>query len=288
MKKRISLVFIFFAGVMVLSAQSVHPDIDYYPLHIGNYWEYSNNQSVLVEKDTLLLNGHLYKKLITKHILSGNVIGISYERIDSLTAQVYKYSSFCNQEILIDSLAAFPDNLFQAMRFSGEPPCIGKSYCMFYYADSIVLGINTEIKGFRGSYATDLPQYNLAKGFGIERMYGYIFFLKLEYAIIDGISYGTPVNVKYENKTPSEFILYNNYPNPFNSNTIISFNIPEPSFIELNIYDVLGSIINLVHGYYDVGFYEVPFNIDELSSGFYIYQLRAKNFISSKKMLLLK
>jgi hypothetical protein len=86
-----------------------------------------------------------------------------------------------------------------------------------------------------------------------------------------------------------EFNLKQNYPNPFNPITIISFSIPEISFINLKVYDVLGNeIVELVNETKEPGNYSVSFNSYTLSSGIYFYRLKANGFSLTKKMLLAK
>lgn len=92
-----------------------------------------------------------------------------------------------------------------------------------------------------------------------------------------------------ENLLPDMIKLNNNYPNPFNPSTIISFSIPQSTFITLKVYDVLGNeIATLVNEEKTAGFYQVSFNASSLSSGVYFYTIRADNFTSTKKMLLMK
>jgi hypothetical protein len=65
--------------------------------------------------------------------------------------------------------------------------------------------------------------------------------------------------------------------------------VPERSNVVLNIYDILGSeVTTLVSEEMDAGWYERSFNAISLSSGVYIYQLRAGEFIQTKKMILLR
>lgn len=87
----------------------------------------------------------------------------------------------------------------------------------------------------------------------------------------------------------NEVVLDQNYPNPFNPKTTISYFIPEASFVTLKIYDVLGrEIITAVNEEQTIGNYKIDFYGDELSSGIYFYQIKTKNYIETKKMLLLK
>ncbi|HEX7356940.1 MAG TPA: T9SS type A sorting domain-containing protein [Ignavibacteriaceae bacterium] len=88
---------------------------------------------------------------------------------------------------------------------------------------------------------------------------------------------------------PSEIRLYPNYPNPFNPSTKISYSINSNQFVSIIIYDVLGKEIEtLVHEEKPTGIYEFDWNAENLTSGVYFYQLRAGNFVETRKMILLK
>lgn len=85
------------------------------------------------------------------------------------------------------------------------------------------------------------------------------------------------------------FKLYDNFPNPFNPETNISFSLPERSFVTLKIYDSLGrEIKELVNDFMEKGNYAIRFNGSNLSSGIYFYKLTAGKNNSIKKMLLVK
>ena len=88
---------------------------------------------------------------------------------------------------------------------------------------------------------------------------------------------------------PVQFVLEQNYPNPFNSSTKIQYSIPQISNIVLKIFDVLGNKVEtLVSEEKPVGTYEITWYAEGLPSGVYFYQLKAGNFIETKKMILLK
>jgi hypothetical protein len=100
-----------------------------------------------------------------------------------------------------------------------------------------------------------------------------------------------PVSVNEPNNISSikEFYIAQNYPNPFNPTTTISYQIPELSFVTLKVYDILGNEIKtLVKEEKSIGNYQIGFNASNLSSGVYFYQLRAGDFIETKKMVLLR
>ncbi|MGE5351504.1 MAG: cellulase family glycosylhydrolase [Acidobacteriota bacterium] len=85
------------------------------------------------------------------------------------------------------------------------------------------------------------------------------------------------------------FYLSQNYPNPFNPQTVISYSVPERSFVELKVYDMLGrEAAVLVNKDLGTGGYTVQFNASGLPSGVYIYTLQAGRLRHSRKLLLLK
>ncbi|MFO7448186.1 MAG: endo-1,4-beta-xylanase, partial [Ignavibacteriaceae bacterium] len=88
---------------------------------------------------------------------------------------------------------------------------------------------------------------------------------------------------------PESYQLHNNYPNPFNPTTTISFSLPERSDVSLVLVDVLGKeVMNIASGSYNVGTYSIQLNASGLSSGVYFYRLQAGNFVSVKKLMLMK
>ena len=88
---------------------------------------------------------------------------------------------------------------------------------------------------------------------------------------------------------PSEFKLYNNYPNPFNPSTKIKFDIPNATIVNLTVYDITGKEVEtLVDGNLNAGTYDVEFTAENLSSGIYFYKIESADFIDTKKMILLK
>lgn len=88
---------------------------------------------------------------------------------------------------------------------------------------------------------------------------------------------------------PIEYALEQNYPNPFNPSTTIKFSLPEATDVKVTIYNALGQkVAELVNGRLDAGHYSYKWNANNVSTGMYIYELRTNNFVSVKKMLLLK
>jgi hypothetical protein len=104
-----------------------------------------------------------------------------------------------------------------------------------------------------------------------------------------------PIGINKENEIiPKNFELFQNYPNPFNPSTKIRFDISKNSFVTLRVYDILGKeIAILIKEKLNAGEYEIPFSINRysnsrLTSGVYFYRIEADDFVSIKKMILLK
>jgi hypothetical protein len=89
--------------------------------------------------------------------------------------------------------------------------------------------------------------------------------------------------------TPSKFELSQNFPNPFNPTTNISFGLPVDSKVTIKIYDISGRVIRtLLNDTKAAGYYTVMFDASGLSSGTYFYKIEADKFSEVKRMLLLK
>ncbi len=97
------------------------------------------------------------------------------------------------------------------------------------------------------------------------------------------------VGVDDNHNLPASFNLQQNFPNPFNPSTSISYQIPERSYVTLKVYDILGNeVAELVNGTKEAGIHSVKFDAASLPSGVYIYSIKAGNYTSTKKMMLTK
>ena len=114
------------------------------------------------------------------------------------------------------------------------------------------------------------------------------FAYRLKQLDFDG-SFQYSNEVLVNNIAPIRFNLSQNYPNPFNPSTSISYDIPVKSFVTLKIYDLLGrEVATLVNGNQPASHYSVNFDASKLSSGLYLYTLKAGDFVQTHKMMLLK
>ncbi len=96
-------------------------------------------------------------------------------------------------------------------------------------------------------------------------------------------------DVKQIDLKPDHFELYYAYPNPFNPSTTIGYEIPKESKVTIRIFSFLGKeVATLLNSTQNAGKHQVEWNAKGLSSGIYFYQIRAGDFIATKKMLLIK
>ncbi|MCI0450499.1 MAG: T9SS type A sorting domain-containing protein [Chlorobi bacterium] len=106
------------------------------------------------------------------------------------------------------------------------------------------------------------------------------------------IKYSQPIGIISGNgQLPNEFKLEQNYPNPFNGTTIINYQLPRESEVNLDVFNAIGqNIKTVVNGKQQAGYYSIALNFQNLPSGVYFYQLIAvdNEIIETRKMILSK
>ena len=97
-------------------------------------------------------------------------------------------------------------------------------------------------------------------------------------------------SVKNDGKNiPSRIILSQNYPDPFNPTTHITYTLSKVSNVTLTVYDILGQqVATLISGKQEPGIHSVDWNALNVASGIYFYRIVAGNFVQTKKMVLMK
>jgi len=115
--------------------------------------------------------------------------------------------------------------------------------------------------------------------------------------VIDDIvlhSDSTVLGIENNPLLPIKFSLHQNYPNPFNPVTTLRYDLPENSYVNVTVYDILGrQVRTLVNTTQNAGFKSVIWNATNdygkpVSAGVYLYQIQAGEFVKTKKMVLLK
>jgi concanavalin A-like lectin/glucanase superfamily protein/VCBS repeat protein/type IX secretion system substrate protein len=97
------------------------------------------------------------------------------------------------------------------------------------------------------------------------------------------------IDSEQELAIPKKFALQQNYPNPFNPATQIKYDLPRNAHVRIELFDMLGRKIKiLIDEPKSAGYHTLNFNAGKLASGVYLYGIKAGNFSSTKKMLLMK
>lgn len=110
------------------------------------------------------------------------------------------------------------------------------------------------------------------------------------WVLIDDLSFsGTVTGIGQGNSQPIQFALAQNFPNPFNPSTKISFDLSEPGITTLVVYDLLGrQVATLASGFLSAGTHSRILNAEHLPSGVYVYQLRSGSFQATKRLVVVR
>jgi hypothetical protein len=308
--------FIWMFSIIFITQVYSQSNADYFPWKTGDMWEYTlhylpdiDTLQTIVIYDSTDESGNIYTTYFSRGI---NPIEppsallqdtITY-KIDTSLYVYHRYFDFNNGEwINVYRLNGVVGNKWVMWDYN----LVGGYGCEMAKIDSVndinLFGQITKLmymsyfwEYFDGTDTIKLYRYydQLAKGFGFYFRGGVELNAQiyLHGAVIHGLLYGDTTVVSLDNiikGLPSHFELGQNYPNPFNPSTKIRYEIPERSFVTLNIYDILGNeIATLVKEEKLAGEYEIEFNAANLPSGIYFYTLSAGNYFSTKKMILLK
>ncbi len=196
------------------------------------------------------------------------------------------------------------DVLVYRINNTGGPYHIGGH--VYTYSDNPFLGLNNAIVYAKAG--SDYKSYSISNNAGLYRVDSLV---SSNYTLsVDRIGYA-PINrsvqisnyskdtvditfnlvgiVQKGKDIPKSYVLGNNYPNPFNPTTKISFGLPRSSNTKLIVYDLLGrEVITLVNDKLEAGNYNVEWNAGNYSSGIYFYRIESGDFVQTKKMVLLK
>jgi len=286
--------------INIIKQIPIDPEIfKFDPLDIGNKWIYTTgftgNQSIvfkMVFKDTVLSNQKTFRQIerIDYNSVS-RIISFTYERIDSVTGDVYTWG-IDSTEYIMDNLNNNPGDTINASRFYRFGTTIFDSLKTIS-----LFNMPTETR----IYSTVAPyggeHYYLAKNIGMsyrqEEFEAALIINELKGAVIKGIVYGdTSTIAGITDKVPTqpkEYVLSQNYPNPFNPTTTINYSIPKAGQVKLTVYNAIGSkVATIVNEYKPAGNYSVQFSASNLASGIYLYRLESGNYTNAKKLILLK
>jgi len=306
--KALMYVVVVLFGVDILSSKIVYAQIDtslknFFPLHIGDYWEYEESfgdrYSVRITGDTLMENGRLY------FVFTYDSGDREFCRIDdSMRVLCYtRDSTNCAQKEYLSYDLMTSDStiwhlcLYDSLYFA----YVGFLTNSFEFYQ--LLNLSAFTKTFIGAYIDQFtgdtvfslmfyPKTKLAKGLGLvwsqaEAAPAYY----LVGAIIDSIMYGTVSSI--DRRCAHSFELdempIQSYPTPFNAMTRLRYELEERSHTTLTITNALGQIVSvLVDQTQESGNHEVMWNPVNLPTGLYFFTIRSGGRVRFGKTILLK
>ena len=259
---------------------------EFYPLHLGNYWVYEGSsgpipilRTVRVIGDTTLQDGYEYKIAEEVHYSPSTDVLYYFTRIDSI-GRIWIKETWAAEPTVRYLLSINVGDMYESYLFDFYWRIKEKYvYFGFYYLD-VFLYPDLAYTGASFGYS-----------FGIDEIWGDLYYERLKGALINGTLYGdtTVTSIQDDIESKMDFVLYPNYPNPFNSSTSISYSIAEAGFVSLKVFDILGrEVALLVYDMKEAGHHSVEFKASALTSGVYIYTLQVNDYNDSKKMILLR
>jgi hypothetical protein len=115
---------------------------------------------------------------------------------------------------------------------------------------------------------------------------GYVYTYEAEW---NGLDPDTGTNIDPETQVPVDFALLGNYPNPFNPTTNIRFTMQNASQVTVDVFDILGRYVaTAANGMFQAGTHSVSFDAEGLTSGIYLYTVKAGSHTATGKMMLVK
>lgn len=263
-------------------AQNNH---DMFPSSVGNYWQYkygspdSGKADYKLITDTTSIDGKKYFIIETQ---IGTNVSERLLRKDN-DGNIWQYNEKENKAYLWFDFSV-PDSSFY--------------YCQLNEnADSFKVKVfhNINIETFAGTFENcfefffDIPEY-----FDEEQWFVFapnVGIVKIQYASVSQLISSASINgniisqIQQNRERSNDFILEQNFPNPFNPATNISFSLEKDSYICLKVFDILGhEIVTLLNDKLNAGNHSVLWKPTGLSNGIYLYQLKSDDFTLTKKM----
>lgn len=255
--------------------------VDSYTYNHEGWLRSSNNIVTRLDSLYLLDNYHIYDNQVLEQDLT---IDLDYSGNN-----FYNCAVWCSIDDWFTMLLFSPATQEQVIDWMWQPEIIERGYCE-------VFGTLTEYKSiyYRSNAADDRNHVNtFARGVGCISAYDYeAGELWLEGCTINGVTLGVVSNDDSVAEVPE--IKMRNYPNPFNPETTISFDLPEESDVRLEIYNIKGQKVKTLQSErLDAGNHSVIWNgtnsnSKQVASGVYFYRLTTGKKKLTKKMILMK
>lgn len=281
---------------------------DYFPMKIGNQWRYSYKSTEKKYLDISFMNaltidsGSVQYKLVS--VIGQDSVNVwSIEEIDSIKRHTHDYfhntdTAYLIKATIVFKLYEYLDSLHSISSVSYFPPLIfpvqwaeGRSGgSIFRYGSDSSFKFLHETQSIGGSTWSFEDSLLFQRNVGLTSAKSTTskgpntpYFFKWEATLTSMVTGVTLL----ETTVLKQFSLFYNYPNPFNPTTIISFELPQKSYVTITIYDALGrEMEKLVDSYLESGMHAVAWSAIDYSSGVYFCKLSTVNLTQTIKLLL--
>ncbi len=265
------------------------------------YFSYVNTNGKYVKsigtglRDTVFNAGQAQVYLHKFHVDSINTVTISSMGVSATTAQGIRFKALPADTAYgkwIVNVQA--DSLLATGPFTFSVTPLDYYYNVTNIPSNIIVNITSnQTSGFNvGSnphVVNGMSTFNGTLSAATDNLVIYVFNSDNSHILGTSASYKIFTGVEQEPSVPKVYSLDQNYPNPFNPSTTIKYELPKAGLVTLKVYDILGrEVASLVNEKQAAGKYSVEFNADRLASGVYIYRIHAGDFVSVKKLMLLK
>jgi hypothetical protein len=182
------------------------------------------------------------------------------------------------------------DGMMQSGGCNGMMSFGASGSIQFHFTDDQVRAYHIDRSTMRVKYWNNLTsQWTMVPNASIDQAMNTITFSNTQIASYYILTSDKVTGVIAGEHVPSGFALDQNFPNPFNPSTTISYTLPEEEFVALKIFDVTGRTLKILDsGRKAAGRHTVMLNADSFSSGVYFYQLNAGPFMEIRKLVLMK
>lgn len=278
------ILFLFSLPGSILYSQNSN-NSSYYPLRMGNQWEYDNEYFPLTEKiiDTTTIKGLFYYGLTSW----SDQVEV-WLREDS--HKVYLLNMSDSTDFILFDFSADTGKSWELP--PGYECSFGAEITLKSKDDSIITSTTTftdcyYFKHKPECFDAGIEDTWFAKGVGKVRWREINIAGMLEYNLK---SFTTSIEKSERiSSLTNSYRLYQNYPNPFNPTSTIEFYLPKTSDVTLKIYNILGvEVTTLISDRLSPGSYSYDWDASGMASGLYLYRLKAEEYVDTKKMILME
>lgn len=211
--------------------------------------------------------------------------GVDIEPCNDFSSNGFNVGWIENGEWLKYTIDATQSGLYE-IKLSFAQPSAGGKIILSLDGQSITSVIDVPVTGgYQNWQFLTVPNIYIAAG--THTLQARFFIGDFNFSYIDFVL--TAADADGNHDTPQSYFLHQNFPNPFNPSTTISYSTKEFGNVTLKVFDLLGrEVVKLVDAEMPAGLHSVNFSSENLSSGIYYYTLTAGSYTSSKKMILLK